>query len=67
MVTSNNIGSDTTSEVNIRDVDLFGRTLNADIHAIAYARPEGFTRLAKAIANNNPSLTNQILRLWGIR
>lgn len=67
MVTSNNIGSDTTPEVNIRDVDLFGRTLSADIHAIAYARPEGFTRLAKAIANNNPSITNQILRLWGIR
>lgn len=67
MGSQDNTGSYTSSEVSIRDVDLFGRSLNADVHAIAYARPEGFTRLAKAIANNNPSITNQILRLWGIR
>lgn len=66
MDTSDYVGGEFAEGQRIRDVDLFRADLAKDIHGIAYARPEGFTRLVEAISNGDRSLANKVLRVWGI-
>lgn len=67
MVTSNNAGSESSSEQHIRHLDVFRPEFANDVAQFAYARPGAFEELVKAIAPRNVSIQNSILRYWGIR
>lgn len=54
-------------EPRLRDLNLGATDLAKDLRDVAFARPDGFTRLVEAIAPGDRALQGQILRYWGIR
>lgn len=66
MDTSDNARSQSQNGQYIFDLDLRGRTPTEVIHRLSYLRPEGFTALLKAVAQNDRTLTDTLLRRWGI-
>lgn len=61
-----NVGNEPSDRQRLFDVDLFDGALADDLAKLAFARPEGFTRLVEAISPRNRSAQNSILRHWGI-
>lgn len=66
MDTSNNAGGITPQGQRILDVDLLGSTLAADLRLAAFARPDGFKALVKAISQGNRTVEITLLRSWGV-